>query len=198
MNMVDSNMYSYQYICFYGQDAGVSGSWMGPGNSGISNHQWSSNYGAGDYNYLTPSDFTVGVSQISCSNPEMHAMIHIPMECELVGFTGTVHKFNGAASGPIYAGLFVTTGSAASHVPGAPTYGVTTPQRLTLQAVATASNNSSNGFNQKTNHIEDLSRSTTLPAGAKLWPGVFTGEPDNVGDNFRMNFTVVLRTKMGI
>jgi len=197
MNMVDSNMYSYQYIPFYGQDAGVSGSWMGPGNSGISNHIWSATYGAGDYNYEKSSDFTVGVSQISCSNPDMHPMIHVPMECELVGFTGTVHKFNGAANGPIYAGLFVTTGSAASFVPGAPNYGVSTPQRLTLQAVATASTNGE-GFNQRTNHIEDLSRSTTLPAGAKIWPGVFTGEADNVGDNFRMNFTIVLRTKIGI
>jgi len=43
-----------------------------------------------------------------------------------------------------------------------------------------------------------LSRSTTLPAGTKLWPGIFTGVDQNVGDNFRMNFTIVLRTKMGI
>ena len=195
--MVDSNMYSYQYICFYGQDAGVSGSWMGPGNSGISNHQWSSTYGT--FNTDSPADFTIGLTQITASdNTQMHSMIHIPIDCELVGFTGTVHKFGGNHGG-IRAAVFATTGSAASLVPGAPDYGAgNTPVKLTLQAVATASNPFSQGFNQKTNHIEDLSRSTALPAGTKLWPGIFTGVDQNVGDNFRMNFTIVLRTKMGI
>ena len=188
LTRVDSNTYAYFTHYIYGQDSSVSGAFSGHGNSG-DNHQWSNTLGS--FNHDSTSDaaggIEIGVSQITMSNAaDIHPCYTVPFDCELVGFTGTLHRFGG--NHMCSAGIFVAATKFDSNA----------STKMTLRSFATASKTSDgdNNYNQRNNHWEDMSQTFALSAGDKIWPAVHCG--DQVGDAIRAQMTIVFRHKLGL
>ena len=189
LTRIDSNVYAYFTHYEYGQDASVSGSFVGAGNAG-NNHQYNSE-ALGTFNHDSTSDaaggIEIGVSQVTMSSAQyIHPCYTVPFDCELVGFTGTLHRFGG--NHMMSAGLFVAATQFDSNA----------ATKMTLRAFATASRSPSgdNSYNQKNNHWEDLSQTYALSAGDKVWAGVHCGT--ETGDSLRAQLTIVFRHKLGL
>jgi len=175
--------YAYQYLHFYATWSMQATNWTTHGNNGLENHTWGTN--------LSVSNSTIG-DNVSFSRELQVSGYKVPVDCKLVGFYSTGHRFT--QNQAFAAGLFVCE---------TPDYGGKTDtstnqvdaQNASLQAYAEAEQVSSNGYNQKLNKLVDLSRSYDLSAGDIIFPAVrdLSGVS---GNSFRWSCTIVFATPL--
>lgn len=181
-NYVDGR-YAYQYLHFYATWSLQATNWTTHGNNGLENHTWGT--------HLSSSSSSIN-DNVSFSREVQVSGYKVPVDCKLVGFYGTGHRFT--QDQQFAAGLFVCE---------TPDYGGKTDtttdqvdaQNASLQAYAVAEEVSSNGYNQKLNKLVDLSRSYDLSAGDIIFPAA-RDTSGVAGNNFRWSCTIVFATPL--